>query len=99
MSTTSRRSFLKETASGIAAASVFASSKAGAAGANERVRVAVIGCGNQGKAHMRSLSSLKNVEIVNICDVDKDRLAGAGKVATGAKPVTDFRRILDDNSI
>jgi predicted dehydrogenase len=99
MSTSSRRVFLKEASAGIAAATVFASSKAGAAGANERVRVAVIGCGNQGKAHMRSLSSLKNVEIVNICDIDKERLAGAGKVAVGAKPVTDFRKILDDKSI
>ena len=61
-----------------------ASSRSRAADANERVRVAVIGCGNQGKAHMKSLSSLNNVEIVNICDVDKDRLAGAVEVSGGA---------------
>jgi predicted dehydrogenase len=67
-----------------------------AAGASERVRVAVIGCGNQGKAHVRWLTSLKGVEVVNVCDVDRDRLAEAVPLAGGAKPVADFRKILDD---
>jgi predicted dehydrogenase len=99
MASSSRREFLKNVSSGIAASTLLASAKVRAADANERVRVAVIGCGNQGKAHMRSLSTLKNVQIVSICDVDKDRLNEAVPVSGGAKPESDFRKILDDSSI
>ena len=48
---------------------------------------------------MKSLSTLDNVEVVNVCDVDKDRLAAAASIAAGATPVADFRTILDDDSI
>ena len=83
MASSSRREFLKHVSSGIAASTLLAAAKVHAADANERVRVAVIGCGNQGKVHMRSLSTLKNVQIVSICDVDKDRLNEAVPVSGG----------------
>jgi predicted dehydrogenase len=74
-------------------------SKTFAASASERVRVGVIGCGNQGKAHFRSLTTLKDAEIVYACDIDEARLAAGVKMSGGAKPEGDFRRILDDSSI
>lgn len=90
---------MKQTASGLAATSFLASTKLKAEGANERVRIAVIGCGNQGKAHIKSLSSLKNVQVVGVSDVDSDRLAAAKELAGDAKAESDFRKLLDDPSI
>lgn len=71
-----------------------------AAGANERVRVAILGAGNQGRRHAESLMSLPNVEIAAVSDVDADRLAAQReRVGTQAQAVADLRRILDDASI
>lgn len=100
MGVSSRRRFLRTVTTSLAATTLLNTGRSRAAGANDRVRVATIGCGNQGKAHIKSLSTLKNVEIANVCDVDKDRLAAAATLAgSGAKPISDFRRILDDSSI
>ncbi len=99
MAVRSRRRFLQDTALGFTAATLLANSKSRAAGANERVRVGVIGCGNQGKSHLRSLSSLKDAQIAYVSDIDKERLAMGVEMSGGATPVSDFRKILDDPSI
>ena len=99
MPTSTRRCFLKDASLGLAATTLRAPAPSRAAGAAERVRLAVIGCGNQGKSHFRSLATLKDVEIVHVCDVDQGRLGTGVEMSAGAKPVTDFRRILDDHSI
>lgn len=99
MSTTSRRQFIKNATLGVTAASLMGTTKLRAAGANERVRVAVIGCGNQGNSHIKSLRSLADAEIACVCDVDEQRVGSAAEAADGAKPVADFRKILDDSSI
>ena len=65
--------------------------------ANERVRVAVIGCGGQGNAHIRSLKSLDGVEVAYVCDVDREHLATAAKAAETSKPVADFRAFSTTN--
>jgi predicted dehydrogenase len=74
-------------------------SKSYAAGPSERVRIGVIGCGGQGGSHIRSLSGLKEAEVVYVADVDSKRLAKAEGESGGATGVADFRRILDDTSI
>src|SRR5688500_16415901 len=98
MSRTTRRRFLKHTAAGLAAATLV-QPHSRAAGAAQRVRVGVIGCGNQGKAHFRSLTTLKDAEIAYACDVDQQRLGMGVEMSNGAKPVGDFRHILDDASV
>ena len=95
----SRRRFLKNATLGFTAATLLANSKSRAAGANDRVRVGVIGCGNQGKSHLRSLTSLKDAQIAYVSDIDKERLAMGVEMSGGATPAADFRRILDDKSI
>ncbi len=99
MSPSTRRRFLKDTTLGITAATLLAPTRSRAAAASERVRVGVIGCGNQGTAHLKSLTTLKDAEIVYVCDIDEARLADGVKLSGGAKPQGDFRRILDDESI
>jgi predicted dehydrogenase len=94
----SRRRFLKDTALSVAAAALV-SSKTFAASDTQRVRIGVIGCGNQGTNHLRSLSGLNDAQIVYVADVDQERLTKAVNASGGANGVADFRRILDDKSI
>ena len=94
-----RRRFLKDASLGLTAATLLKPARSRAAGTVERVRVGVIGCGNQGKSHFRSLTTLKDAEIVFVSDIDQQRLADGVKMSGGAKPVDDFRQILDDPSI
>lgn len=99
MPESTRRSFLAKTAAGVAATTALTSSASRAAGANERVRVGVIGCGGQGKAHINSLVSLDDADLVYVCDVDAERREKAVAMSGGAKGVEDLRTILDDPSI
>jgi predicted dehydrogenase len=78
---------------------MLAPTRSRAASEAERVRVAVIGCGNQGKSHVRSLATLKDAEIVYVCDVDEERRATSVAICGRAKPIDDVRRVLDDKSI
>ena len=99
MATETRRRFLKDATLGLTAATVLTRGKAQAAPASERVRIAVIGCGNQGGNHVKSLSGLKEAQLVYVADVDNDRLARAVSESGGARGVLDFRRALDDASV
>ena len=73
-------------------------------GANERVRLAVMGVNSRG-AHLAStFAQQPDVEIATICDVDSravDRVVALVDKATGKKPagVGDVRKVLDDPGI
>jgi predicted dehydrogenase len=99
MSTHTRRRFFKDATLGLTAAAIAANTSARAASPSERVRIAVIGCGNQGGNHIKSLSSLKDAQVVYVAEVDQERLARAESDSNGAKGVSDFRRALDDPSL
>lgn len=96
-----RRQFLKQIAcSSAAATAVSALSHARAAGANERVRTAMIGLGSQGSNLLNAFLDLDNVDVAYVCDPDEARLAAArDKADNRPHAVTDLRKILDDNSI
>ena len=97
MSSSNRRSWIKMTASGMASLSAISYLKA--AGANERLRVAVIGVGGRGRGHVTDWKSVPNVELVSICDIDPNQIAAAMKLDGALKSVADLRTILDDKSI
>ncbi len=91
MATTSRRTFLQQTGAGVLAAGL--STKLKAAGANERVRWGLVGCGQRGRWFFEQADY--------VCDPDQRRLAVAAE-ASGVNSdhaVTDMRRILDDPTI
>lgn len=98
MSRSSRREFLSLCSTGAIAGGLLATSRAWAAPASERFRLAVIGCGNQGNSHFRALSQLENVDVAYVCDIDQERV-GKGIEQTHAKGVNDLRRILDDPTV
>ncbi len=101
MSNSNRREFLHQaaTVAGAAAWASWSAPPARAAGANSRVRVAVLGAGNQGSRHAISLASLPNAEIAYVCDVDQQRLGEQQKRAPAAKAIADFRHALDDSAV
>jgi predicted dehydrogenase len=75
-----------------------------ALGANDSIRVGVVGTGGRGTQHAVGFSKREGVTVAFVCDVDKRRAeqAAAAVEKAGAKapePVTDFRKILDDKSI
>jgi predicted dehydrogenase len=70
-------------------------------GANERLRIGVIGAGGMATGHMKSLVKMRdtdNLEIVNVCDIYDKRL-DAGAKLTGGKPLKDYRQLLDNKDI
>ncbi len=66
------------------------------AGAGERIRIGVIGCGGMATEHMKSLVKMRepdNIEIVAVCDLFDKRAEAAAKL-TGGKPYKDYRQVL-----
>jgi predicted dehydrogenase len=99
MSPQTRRAFLKGAGAGIASAAMAGHANVRASQASERVRIGVIGCGNQGLAHVNKLHDLSGAEIAYVSDIDSQRLARAAHESRTATGVADFRRILDDSSV
>jgi predicted dehydrogenase len=99
MTPQTRRRFLKDGVLGGAASSLLSRPKSHAASAVQRVRIGVIGCGNQGGGHIESLTGRNAAQVVYAADVDSQRLAKAVSRSGGSKGVGDFRRILDDPSV
>ena len=99
-----RRSFLYSTALGTLSLPLLSNSYRKIA-PSDRVRVAHIGLGSQGRSHMNWFNALKDVDIVALCDVDKEILDNTYNKYTSANKnakvdkYTDFRRILDRNDI
>ncbi len=102
----SRRTFL--TGAALAAGSAASSSAASAArviGANDRIRVGLIGCGGQGRADLSDFLKTDQTQCVALCDVDKSQIDNAQKNVVepaGGKPeltTQDFRRLLDRKDI
>jgi predicted dehydrogenase len=101
----SRRSFIQTTAVGTAAAftvptiiprSVF--------GANDKVRVAVLGVNGRGKNHMEGFSKLQDVEVACLCDPDLNVLAKTAqdfdsKSGKKVKQQQDLRKVFEDKDI
>lgn len=70
-------------------------------GANERLRIGVIGCGGMATGHMQSLVKMKesdNCEIIALADVYDINLDKAGEL-TGAAKHKDYRTILDNKDV
>src|SRR5687767_2810111 len=112
MSSVNRRQFLQQSAAGLGAGlaaaaagrAVLADDAPAKAPASERLQVGCIGVGGRAAALVHGFASLREVDVVRLCDIDSGRLAGARQALekrTGIKPVTDgdFRKIIDDPEI
>ena len=69
-------------------------------GANNRIRIGVIGTGGRARGLMSLLKRLPGNEMVAVCDVYEPRVLQAAELTgAAAAKVADYRRILDDPSI
>src|ERR1035441_7890524 len=91
----SRRFFISKVATSLAGG--LAASNA--LGANERIRIGIIGPGDRGKEILREAVGCDNVECVGIADIYTKRLEEAKAIAPAAKTYQDYRGLLDDKSI
>jgi len=116
--TVSRRDFIKTaTASGVVAATtlvgaerrpaaaVRSTATARVIGANDRIRVGIVGVKTMGGGHLRNLvgPDMKNdnVEVVAVCDLWESIRLKAQKTAqlSDAGVYTDYRRLLDNKDV
>jgi predicted dehydrogenase len=98
MAIVSRREFFGASA---AAVLTTARSYSEIKGANERLRVGVIGCGGQAMGHMRALKNNKekdNVQTIGVCDIYDKRLEQAASF-TGGKPYRNYHDLLANKDI
>jgi predicted dehydrogenase len=73
-------------------------------GPSDRISIAVIGCGGQGKADLGAFLRIPEVDCLAVAEVDDQRLGEAVQIVAGErgrKPdgYRDFRRILDRKDI
>ncbi len=76
-------------------------SASSAQGANNRIRIGVIGTGGRARGLMGNLKRLPGNEMVAVCDVYEPRLLQAAELVgtPSVVKVADYRRILDDREI
>ena len=95
-----RRNFLKTAAVSAAAFSFDARSWSRAAGSNSDIRVAQIGFRSQGSGHISTLSKMKGVRLVALCDVDQHVLEAKAKdLGNGIQTYTDIRKLLENKDV
>jgi predicted dehydrogenase len=92
----SRRNFIGNVATGLAAAS---QAPAQVLGANDRIRAGIIGPGARGMELVHQAMKCANVEMAAFCDIYTARLQAGKQVAPGAKTYMDYRYMLDDKNI
>jgi len=99
----SRRTFIRNSGTAALAGQLIGTSHLWA-GANDRVRVATVGCNGRGKTHIAGFEELDNVEMVAICDIDNRVLEDTNKKFKDRydrelKTYTDLRELFADEEV
>lgn len=97
-----RRDFMKSSiaaGAGLAMAAPFSRVR----GANDEIRVAVVGIHGRGGAHIHAFDGMSGVRVAALCDVDKKVLESCAKPFkdrnTPVDTYVDVRKLLEDKSI
>lgn len=107
MKSITRRQFLETTGGVVAGGSALAASRrsvwARVRGANDVLRVAIVGLRKKGLEHIKSFGETPGVQIAALCDCDTQFLDLEIKNLEGRRqnptPYRDIRRLLEDKSI
>lgn len=109
MGATNRRAFLASAAAAQVAATVTTQASPARGGEGPAadagpLAVAVIGCGGMGRSHLETLARRDDVQVVWVCDVDRERRAAAAAIIREAgKPEPrasgDLREVLADDRV
>ena len=97
MAKKTRRDFVKQSVLGTAA--LLAYPPARVLGANDRVRVGMIGVGGRGQELLNQVLELRDVQLVAIADIYSRRREEAKKAAPSIQTLDDHRRLLDMKDI
>src|ERR1044071_6963480 len=93
MANNTRRDFVKQAAWGSAV--LLAMPTSGVLGANDRVRVGMIGVGGRGQDLLKQVLTIPNAQLVAIADIYSRRRDEAKQMAPGIQTLDDHRRLLD----
>jgi predicted dehydrogenase len=108
MADSSRRGFLKLSAMALGMTAFgpeLSRCSAASTAANSRLKLAVVGCGGQGRGDMKGIIS-SGADLVALCDPDPGQIEKAradakqvrGDAAASAKAYDDYHKLLDDAS-
>ncbi len=101
---TSRRDVLRQGGGALLASALLSAPARRVLGANDRVRIGMIGCGGIAKAHFAALEPQRDAEVIATCDVDPERLgamstAAAARYGKAPTAYADFRKLLENKDI
>jgi predicted dehydrogenase len=95
-----RRAFLSHAAKSAALVSATALSAGKVLGANDRVRIALIGCGGRGTHVAKLMAQVPGAEFVGACDVfDENAKKALEWMGAGAQAHKDFRKVLERKDV
>src|SRR5579871_1603651 len=97
-----RRDFLKVSSTGLLAAAALQVNSAAVAGkAQDKLIVALIGCGGRGIHDAGLFKNTPDVELAYVCDVDAERRAKAAQTlgVDSSRAVGDLRKVLEDSAV
>ena len=97
MTSNTRRDFVKQVALGSAALMALPTSRV--LGANDRVRVGMIGVGGRGQDLLKQILAVPNAQLVAIADIYTHRRDEAKQMAPGIQTLDDHRRLLEIKDI
>ena len=93
-----RRQFIQQAAGALISAAPFSTGRI--LGANDRVNVALIGCGGRGRSDADLMRQVPGVSLVAVCDVYEPHAAAAQAWAgAGCRSYRDFRTLLEQKEI
>jgi len=109
MALLSRRHFLQSTSAAVAGSSLLLNGTRSSGqflGANDKVRIAIVGVNGRGSGHISGYLDQPNVELAYLVDVDKNvlerRLKDVDTKSEGRQRpqgVTDLRKVLEDKNV
>ncbi len=97
MANNSRREFIRQAAIGAATLAAYPPSRV--LGANDRVRVGMIGVGGRGQELLKQVLGVPDAQLVAIADVYTRSRDEAKQMAPGIQTLDDHRRLLDMKEI
>ena len=88
-----RRNFLR----GLSAATALSYSRV--LGANDRINMGLIGCGDRGTHDMGRFQTHQDVDVIAVCDIYGAKIDAAQQKAPHARKFTDHRKFLETKEI
>ena len=86
-----RREFVRRSAASVAALGLPMVATRRVLGANDEIRMALVGCGGRGGAHIGAFGGQKGVRFVAVCDPDQQRVAAAAAISSRSTSIARTR--------